>query len=257
MKRRTAVIALAPIKYFDIAKKNNLEKIKRYIGLAAKAKADIVCFPESCLHKTDTLHFDDKIIKEIKEECRKNNIWAIVAEDLFLRGKSYNIAFLIGRDGKIKGKYQKMHLYDDKVHSGRRAKVFKTDFAKIGIAICWDLAFPELFKKMKKAGAEIVFCPAQWCFEKKAHDKYHKEKEIYLLKSLASARAFENLYFIAICNPLRDAEDQVSYSAIVSPHKILKETIEKEGLIVAEINLSEIKKLEKIYDPKKHSLGKR
>lgn len=256
MKKRKAVIALASIKYFDIAKKNNLEKIKRYIERAGKARADIVCFPESCLHKTDTLRFDDKIIIEIREKCRKNNIWAIITEDLLIKGKSYNIALLIGRDGKIRGGYKKIHLYDDEVYRGTKVRVFKTDFAKIGIVICWDLAFPELFKKMKRAGAEIVFCPAQWCFEEKAHDKYHKEREIGLLRSLASARAFENLFFMAICNPLRDAKDQVSYSAIVSPHKILKESIEKEGLMIAEIDLSEISKLEKLYDSAKHSLGR-
>jgi len=252
MKKRTAIIALAPIKYFDIAKKDNLEKIKKYIRLAGRAKADIVCFPESCLHKAKTLHIYDKMIKEIREECKKNSIWAIVSEDLFFKGKSYNTALLIGRDGKVKGKYNKIHLYDDEVHPGKKSMVFKTDFAKIGIVICWDLAFPELFKRMKKTGAEIVFCPAQWCYEEKAHDKHHKEREIDLLKSLASARAFENLYFIAICNPLRDASDQVSYSAIVSPHKVLKETIDKEGLIISKIDLNEIKKLEKLYDSEKH-----
>ncbi len=246
MRKRSAVIALAPIKYFDISD-DNLEKIKKYIKLAGRKKADIICFPESCLHKTKTLHFDDKIIKEIKEECKKNNIYCIITEDLILRGKPYNIAILIDRQGKIIGQYKKIHLYGDDVRAGKITRVFKTDFAKIGIVICWDLRYPELFKKMKKKGAEIIFCPAQWCYERKAYTSFHKNREIKLLKSLVAARAFENLFFVALINPLTDEKDQVSYTAIASPHKILKETIDEEKLMVVKINLNEIKKFKKLY----------
>ena len=241
------IIALAPIKYFDISKRHNLEKIKKYIKLAKKSNADIICFPESCVHKTETLAYNDDLIKEIREECKRNSIWCIITEDLILKGKPYNAAILIGRDGEIKGKYKKIHLYGDDVSAGKKVRVFKTDFGKIGIVICWDLAFPELFKKMKEAGAEIVFCPSQWCYEKQKYDEHHKEREINLLKSLLTARAFENFYFVALCNPLRDEKDLVSYSAIVSPTKILKESIDKQRLMTVKINLDEIKKIESLF----------
>ncbi|VVB78055.1 Nitrilase [uncultured archaeon] len=251
MKQRNATIALAPIKYFDISKKDNLKKIKKYIKAAAKRGADIICFPESCLHKTEALSINHEIIQEIRDECKKNSIWCIITEDLILRKKPYNMAILINRKGEIKGKYKKIHLYDDDVKAGKKVKVFRTDFGKIGIVICWDLAYPELFKKMKEKKAEIIFCPSQWCYEHKAHHKKHKEIEIELLKCLATARAFENINFVALCNPLREREDQVSYSAIVSPHRVLKETVGEEKLIIAKINLNEIKKLEKLYPGKK------
>jgi predicted amidohydrolase len=247
MKAKKPIIALAPIKYFDISKKNNLKTIKKYIRLAAKKQADIICFPESCLHKTQTFYFNDAIIREIQEECKKNSIWCIITEDLIINGKPYNTAVLINRHGRIKGKYKKIHLYGDEVNPGKKAMVFKTDFAKIGIVICWDLAFPELFKRMKKKGAQIVFCPAQWCYEEKIYGSKGKQKETEILRSLVTTRAFENIYFVAIVNPLRDKKDLVSYTAIVSPSKILKETIDEEKLITQEINLKEIKKLKKIY----------
>lgn len=247
-EKRNAIVAIAPIKYFDISKKNNVEKIKKYIRKAGKRKADIICFPESCLHKTETLRFDDPIIMEIREECRKNSIWCIITEDLILKKKSYNTAILINRQGKISGKYKKIHTYDEDVKAGEKTRVFRTDFGKIGIVICWDLAFPGLFQRMKEKGAQIIFCPAQWCYEEKAYNDKHKQREINLLRSLVNARAFENRFFVVLCNPLRDAQDQVSYSAIVSPHKILKETIDEEKLMTAKINLNEIKKVEKIYD---------
>lgn len=249
-RRKKPIIALAQIKYFDVSKSNNVEKIKRYIKLAKKRNADIVCFPESCVYKS-SLDLNNKAITQITEECKKNSIWCIITDDIKKGKKVYNTSVLIDRKGKIKGGYNKIHLYGDKTEAGTKSMIFKTDFAKIGIAICWDLAFPELFKKMKEKGAEIIFCPAQWWYEPKAHDSHdmqHKQRETKLLESLIMARAFENLCFIALCNPIMDSKYQVSYSGISSPHKILNRLVNKEGLITAKINLGEIKKLHSIYD---------
>lgn len=245
--KRMVRIALAPIKYFDLSKKDNLVKVMEYIREAGRKEADIICFPESCLHKTAALEINNPILKEIQKVCSKNKIWCIVTEDFELKNKTYNTSLLIDRSGNIKGKYKKIHLSGDNTFSGKRIGVFKTDFGKIGIVICWDLAFPELFSKMKEKKAEIVFCPSQWRYEKRAYDKKHKERETKLIKSLISARAFENNYFVAICNPLTSMEDQVSYSAVASPHRILNETIDSEELLITDINLSEIKKFKKLY----------
>jgi predicted amidohydrolase len=257
-KSKNPVIALAQIKYFDTAEKHNVEKIKRYIRLAKKKNADIICFSESCVHKNDFLSFNHRLIEEIKEECKKNSIWCIIDDDMTIRGKIYNTAVLIDRKGRIAGEYRKINImgegYGSPVRAGKKIKVFKTDFAKIGMAICWDLNFPNLFREMKKKGAEIIFCPTAWKYELHAHHarKYQKktrERERITLSSLITARAFENLFFVALCNPAKNKneKDLVSYSAIASPHKILKEIKDKEGLITKEIRLSEIGKLEKLY----------
>jgi len=247
MKQRKAIIAVAQMKYFDISKKNNVKKIKKYIKHAKKVGADIICFPESCVHKTEILYFNDTLIREIREECKKNSIWCIITEDLEIKKKKYNTAILIDREGNIKGNYKKIHLCGDEVEAGSKTRIFKTDFAKIGIAICWDLAFPELFKRLKKAGAEIVFCPSLWEYEPKAHNEKHKERETKILESLVMARAFENLYFVVLCNAVTNSKLLVSYSAIASPHKILKRIVGREGLIYAKVNLNEIKKAREIY----------
>lgn len=247
-KKKDPIIALAQIKYFDRNKKDNLEKIKKYIKKAKKTNADIICFPESCVHKTETLTFDHWLIREIREECKKNSIWCIITDDIKIKRKNYNVSMLINRQGKIVGGYRKIHLYGDKVHPGKNIKVFKTDFAKIGIVICWDLAFPELFKKLKEAGAQIVFCPAQWWYDQKVHDEKHQEKEMKILQSTVLARAFENVFYVAICNPVMDSKYQVSFTAIASPSKIIKKIYKREGMIISKIKLSEIKRIKKIYD---------
>lgn len=249
-RRKQPIIALAQIKYFDISKSNNVEKIKKYIRMAKKKNADIVCFPESCVHKTKTLHPEHNFIKEIREECKKNSIWCIITEDVELKNKFYNAALIINRSGRIIGNYKKINLAGDSKHitPGTRPVVFKTDFAKIGVAICWDLTFPHLFKKMKEDGAQIVFCPAQWWYDAAAHEEKYEQREMEILESLLKARAYENLFFVALCNPVMESKYQVSYSAIASPTKILNKIVKKEGLITAKINLNKIKKLHAIYD---------
>jgi predicted amidohydrolase len=103
---------------------------------------------------------------------------------------------------------------------------------------------------MKKAGAEIVFCPAHWGYEVKAHKEDPKNGELNLMKSLLVSRAFENLNFVSVCSPVADEWDLISYSAISSPHKILAELYNKEGLVTARLNLNEIEKFSKIYPGK-------
>lgn len=255
-KRRNPVIALAQIRYFDTGERHNVAKIKKYIRLAKKRGADIICFPESAVHKTDFMSFDHDLIREIKKECKRSTIWCIIDDDMVIRGKVYNAAVLINREGKIVGKYKKIHLMGDspEVKAGKKVGVFETDFAKIGIAICWDLNYPSLFKNMKKRGAEIVFCPTYWKYEARAHhpivyDEKHRKREIATLKSLIMARAFENLFFVALCNPAKNEKepDLIAYSAICTPHKILKDIKDKEGLIIAEIKINEIPQLERLY----------
>lgn len=254
-RRKNPVIALAQIKYFDTAEKHNVAKIKKYIRMAKTKGADIICFPESAIHKKDFLNFNHELISEIKEECKKNSIWCIIDDDMVIHRKVYNTALLINRQGKMVGEYRKINIMGDgpEVKAGKKIKVFKTDFAKIGIAICWDLAYPKLFREMKRKGAEIIFCPTSWKYEARAHhpmiySERHKKRELLTLKSLVMSRAFENLFFVALCNPAKNKdEDLIPYSAICTPQKILKDIKDKEGLIIAEIKINEIGKLEKLY----------
>jgi predicted amidohydrolase len=251
MKKRMPLIALAQIKY-NCTGRHNVDKIKKYINLAGEKKADIVCFPETCINKAENLPLNHELIKEIQETCKNNSIWAIITDYFISKDKHYKMALLIDREGKIRGKYKKIHLYGDNAkENGKRIFVHDTDFGKIGVVICWDLAFPKLFKDMKKAGAEIVFCPSYWGYESKVHKEDPKNNELNLLKSILLSRAFENLNFVAVCNPFKEEWDLISYSAISSPHKILSEIKNKEGLVTARVNLNEIDKFSKIYPGKK------
>jgi len=254
--RKRPIIALAQIKYSGKSREN-VNIIKKYIKLAKSRGADIVCFPEGCLslnNRKNPFDLNHNFIKEIKDECKTNHIWCIINDDFIIRGETYSLALLINRAGKSVGKYRKINLSgdSDSVIAGNHTKVFKTDFGKISIVICWDLILPDLFKRIKKAGAEIVFCPAQWHHEEGIYKRKYKLRDLKLLRSLVMTRAYENFYFVALCNPLTKRKDLVSYSAICSPHKMLKEITNEEGLITAQADLNEIDRLHKLYKvPKK------
>lgn len=254
-KKREPVIALAQIRYSGKSCEN-VEKIRKYIRLAKSQKADIVCFPESCISmhdRKDIFALEHKFACEIKEECKKNKIWCIFSDDFLIGKEAYNLSRVINRQGVEVGNYKKINLSGDhpKVKAGKGVEVFDTDFGKIGVVICWDLFFPELFKELKQKGAEIVFCPAQWHYEEEKEKEEYKLRDQRLLKSLITARAYENLFFVALCNPVTKRNDLVPYSAICSPHEIVKEIFNKEGLIVAKLKLKEINRLQKLYKFKK------
>lgn len=244
---RKPVIAIAAIKYFSGKSKDNLEKIKEYIAKAKRKHADIVCFPESCIVKSGSIIWNDHFMKEIRDECKKHEIWCIITEDVMHGKKAYNTSILIGRDGKVNGFYKKINLFGDDVKPGNRVRVFDTDFGKIGIAICWDLTFPGMFSKMRERGAEMVFCPAQWNYDIPAHRGFHKARETKLLRAMTLARAHENVFYVALCNPIRDSKYQVSYSAIADPHMIIKELVNREGIITAKVSIGKIRKFRKYY----------
>jgi predicted amidohydrolase len=74
-----------------------------------------------------------------------------------------NVAVLYDRQGKIQAVYEKVQLPDSEAEQGtvpgNSLPVFTTDFGKIGILICWDIAFPEVSRILALNGAEILFCP--------------------------------------------------------------------------------------------------
>ncbi len=79
----------------------------------------------------------------------------------------YNTAYVIGADGEVRGSYRKVHLFrpmkeDLFLSPGNSLTTVDLDFGRVGIAICYDLRFPELVRKLALAGAEVIAVPSQW-----------------------------------------------------------------------------------------------
>jgi len=105
----------------------------------------------------------------------------------------YNTAYVIDR-GELLDSYRKLHMFstmgeDRFLSPGDRSLVVATSAGRLGVAICYDLRFPELFRKMALEGAEVICLPAEWPKPRQEH-----------WRTLLRARAMENQLFIVAAN---------------------------------------------------------
>jgi predicted amidohydrolase len=108
-------------------------------------------------------------------------------------GRIFNTFYLIDADGRIAGRYRKVHLFsmtgeDRFFHAGDRPVVCDTALGRIGLMVCYDLRFPELCRILALMGAELVLVPAQW-----------PDARIDRWDMLCQVRAMENqLYLLGV-----------------------------------------------------------
>lgn len=111
-----------------------------------------------------------------------------------------NVAYFIGDDGEILGKYVKKNLWGsvERLHLTSSAHdphpVFDTPFGKVGMLVCWDLAFPEAFREMIAHGAKLIIIPTFWTLTDCSPEglALNPTAELLFLDSMLTARCFEN-----------------------------------------------------------------
>ena len=224
-----------------------LKNIKKYLGVAKKQGVEIVCFPEYSLNAGPRKN--EKMLRIVAEECNTLKIWCILSGKLKEKKHTYNSAVLINANGEISGKHRKVHICDDPpIKAGSSFENFDTPFGKIGIAICWDVAFPESIFSIAKQGAKLIFCPMFWEYDSWSHLQSPKKYEKRILKSLILTRAYENLSYFVFCNPYDPKTPSLtSYSAIAEPHKIISDIFDREGMIVGEVNMHYLDQMRRRY----------
>jgi len=209
--------------------KQNLEQFTEFIAQAAAEKADIVCLPEAITmvgtrmdYVTASEPVPGPTTRFLGDIARKHGLY-IVAGILERQGNTvYNTAVLINRTGDLVGKYRKVSLpreeIDGGVTPGDSLPVFDTDFGRIGMMICWDVAFPEPARVLALQGAEVIFLPISGG---------------NLI--LARARAIENqIYLVSSTYDMKTAVfDQEG--------EIIKEATNENPVIVVEIDLNKQK----------------
>jgi len=229
--------------------KENIKKIKHFIRLAKSKNAEIICFPETSL-QGEKIDINSPAIKEVFAECKKNSIWCIIGDFIKERKYTYNTMLLINRKGKVVGKHRKVFICESNpsIKKGFNFQVFSTELGRLGIATCWDVAYPNTIYSMAKKRADIIFCPMYWCYDIWAHKKNHLMMEQKILQSLILTRAFENLVYVVFCSPyVKNEKRLVPYSAIAEPHKMVKEIFNKEGLIIGNLDISKLNRIRKNY----------
>ncbi len=189
---------------------DKLKNVERILTLAKRVEADIVVLPEySMLNIAGrspvevyeaSEAVDGPYISEFKKFARENSTYVLVT--LLERAtypKVYNTAVVISPDEKIVTIYRKIHLFDalgvresDYMTPGDKpGSIFDVKGAKLTIAICFDLRFPELFRYYGLQGAEVVLVPSAW---------YSGPMKEEVIRFLARARASENTYYVVVAN---------------------------------------------------------
>ena len=231
-------------------KEESRQTVRRSVTEAASNGADVIALPEmwDCPYSNDYFReyaetADGETVKFMSDLAAELGVYLIggsiseIDDD-----KVYNTAFCFDREGRMIGRHRKTHLFDIDVEGGIRfmesdtltagdsATVIDTEFGKIGVAICYDVRFPELFRRMTLDGARMVILPAAFNM---TTGPAHWDITM-------RARALDNQIFFAANSPARDEEGiYVAYgnSCIVSPWgDFIAHADEKECIIYADID---------------------
>ena len=232
---------------------NNLVKTSKLIIKAIKQKTDFIITPEVSSHfslnkkellKICTSMQNDIYLNGIKKLAKKYKKWILIGSLIIKisKNKLVNRSVLIDKSGKVRTYYDKIHMYDvvlskkekyfesKSFFPGNKIKTFNLPWGKIGLSICYDLRFPNLYRKLSKAGSLFLSVPSAFT-ETTGKKHWH---------SLLKARAIENFCYIfapAQGGTHYNGRKTFGHSLIISPDgEIIKELKKSEGVITANIN---------------------
>ena len=244
----------------DIKKNFNISK--KLILKAIKQKADFIATPETSslfglnkkqLLKKITSMKKDFYLKGVQKIAKQYKKWILVGSVLIKENNRIkNRSVLINPKGLIQSYYDKIHMYDVVLSKkekyfesktftpGKSIKTANLPWGKIGLSVCYDVRFPNMYRKLSKKGSLFISVPSAFT-ETTGKKHWH---------SLLKARAIENFcYIFAPAQGGRHYNGRSTYghSLIISPDgQILKELNKKEGVITVLINSSFPKKLRSI-----------
>ena len=242
---------------------HNLKKTEELIKIAVRQKTDLIITPEVSslfslekknLLKTCRSMREDIYLCGIKKLAKKYRKWILIGSLIIKisKKKLVNRSVLIDTNGRIKTYYDKIHMYDVKLskkekyfeskifEAGNKKKLFKLPWGKLGLTICYDLRFPNLYRKLSKAGCLFISVPSAFT-ETTGKKHWH---------TLLKARAIENFCYIfapAQGGTHYNGRKTFGHSMIISPDgKILKELSKSQGVITSVIEPNFSKKLRSI-----------
>lgn len=169
-----------------------------------------------------------------------------------------NATYFIDNAGVIKGRYEKKNLwhperpYVKSSKNDNRHIAFDTPLGKVGLLICWDLAFPEAFRELIMQGAKLIIIPAFWKLSD-AGDvalKLNPKSEGDFIDAAVVSRAFENTCAVVFCNvggP--SSEGFAGLSQVAQPFlgRIKRFDNSDEGMKIVSIDMDVVEEAECVY----------
>ncbi len=238
-------------------KQANLSKVKDYIDRYSWFKPDLIVLPEvfnTGVDHNDVLKYAEPIpggpTTDLMSKLAKKYSANIVAGSYVEKmpgGDHKNTSVVLDRQGEIIGKYHKIHLFNYHgseegkfVTPGCAANIVRTDIGKIGLTICFDVRFPELYRCLAYAGADIITNVAAFPYPKYEH-----------WITLHKARAIENLSYVVTvnqCGRVGIKRQNLGMSMVINPWgDIIASAGTDEGVMMAEIDLKYQKKTREAF----------
>lgn len=243
----------------DIA--DNIAQAERLIRAAAKDGARLIATPENTCRMRASVEGkwaesfeegDHPALKDYRALAAELNIMLVIGSISSIRVGDHRFAnrsYVIAPDGEIVATYDKIHMFDADLSNGdhyresetnvpgERLVLAKMDGAQIGLSICYDLRFPDLYRRLAQAGAEILMIPAAFTVPTgKAH-----------WEILLRARAIENRAFVMAAaqgGPHDGGRATWGHSMIISPDGEILAEIQGDspGYKIAALDLAHVQK---------------
>lgn len=243
----------------------NMRKAEQFISDAA-GWADIIVFPEDFvtgpLNSNARYADGEGYYASQFQQLAKRYAIDIVPGTIIERDgdKLYNTAYYIDKEGYIRGKYRKVNLWLPErsyLAAGSEHPVFDTEYGRVGLIICWDLMFPEVFRAMLRQGVEVVICPSYWCYEDAGIGITHDaNSEVTLVNALCVTRAFENEIVLVYANAAGHEtidgveETLIGRSQVTVPFKgaVARLDHNREGLLLHTVDTAILRDAETAYE---------
>lgn len=239
----------------------NLQRAKELATEAAERGAELIVLPENFAYyrckdlraaAADEQSPQGPARQFLSQLARELNVW-LIGGTLPVQStegddkRGYACCLVYNNAGEEVGRYDKIHLFDvdvgdahnsyresDDYRPGNAPVVLETPFGKLGLTVCYDIRFAELYRNLADAGAEIVIVPAAFTA---------RTGEVHW-ETLLKARAIENQCFVVGANMGdRDHPKKATWggSTIIHPWgNVLADLQGGEGVIVADVDTSEI-----------------
>lgn len=234
----------------------NVDRVCARIDEAVAGGAEFIALPETVgliepvnaqIPAATSSEADDLGLASFRGKARDHAVVILVgSQPIADQGRIFNRSFLLDRNGEIRARYDKLHMFDielsdgesylesEAIAAGDKAVLVDTEWGRLGLSICYDLRFGALYRALAHAGAEFITIPAAFTQTTgKAH--WH---------TLVRARAIETGCYVLApnqCGHHCDKRYSYGHSLIVDPWgQVLADGGAEPGVIYADIDLAEV-----------------